>query len=134
MGKIKGEDTQPEIVVRRLLYGLGYRYRLHVGDLPGRPDIVLRPRRAVIFVHGCFWHRHHCGRAYNPKSRVAFWQAKFDANVRRDKKNRRLLTASGWRVLTIWECETKSLSITVLARRLERFLRSQPATRRRNLR
>lgn len=106
MGRIKGCDTAPEIAVRSLLHRCGYRFRLHRKDLPGRPDIVLPGRRTVIFVHGCFWHRHHgCKHAYTPKSNVAFWQEKFEGNVARDRKNAKDLKAAGWRVAVVWECE-----------------------------
>src|SRR3984957_9961917 len=96
MSRIKAKDTEPELIVRRLLHSLGFRYRLHLKSLPGRPDIVLPGKHAVILVHGCFWHRHHCGLAYVPKTRRAFWQAKFDRNVERDKRVQRDLRRSCW--------------------------------------
>ncbi len=106
MRRIRGKDSAPEMVVRRLLHKLGYRYRLHSKELPGRPDIVFAPRRKVIFVHGCFWHRHTaCKFAYNPKSRIDFWTAKFEQNVKRDNRATAALTASGWSTLVVWECE-----------------------------
>lgn len=109
MGRIRAKNTKPELLVRSLLHGLGYRYRLHVRALPGCPDIVLPRHRAIIFVHGCFWHRHrNCRYAYCPKSRQTFWQAKFADNVRRDRKNIRALTQLGWRTLVLWECEIAS--------------------------
>ena len=108
MSRIRGRDTQPEIMVRRVAHGLGFRFRLHRRDLPGRPDLVLPRHRAVVFVHGCFWHRHKgCRYAYEPKSRVRFWTAKFRENVARDGRNEAALRALGWRVLVIWECETR---------------------------
>jgi len=110
MARIRGRDTGPERSVRRLLHGLGYRFRLHVSDLPGRPDIAFRSRRIVIFVHGCFWHRHNCGLAYSPKTRPEFWQTKFEQNVRRDKMVQRALKRAGWRVVVVWECEIVRLS------------------------
>ena len=123
MGRIGGKDTKPEIVVRQILHRLGFRFRLHRNDLPGRPDIVLPRFRTVIFVHGCFWHRHEgCKYAYVPKTRVPFWVAKFAGNVKRDEVHSRELRAKGWRVLTVWECETESRqSVKVyLTRRLGR--------------
>lgn len=108
MSRIRGVDTKPERIVRSLLHELGYRFRLHRRDLPGRPDIVLPRYRSVIFVNGCFWHRHTgCRFAYNPKSRIEFWQEKFSGNVARDLRNTRELEALGWRCLTVWECEVK---------------------------
>lgn len=108
MAKVRGANTAPELVVRRILWRLGYRFRLHVRKLPGSPDIVLPRYRTAIFVHGCFWHRHPgCAKATTPKSRVEFWSSKFSANVERDDRNRRDLLARGWKVATIWECETR---------------------------
>jgi DNA mismatch endonuclease (patch repair protein) len=109
MGRIKGRDTGPEMVVRRLLHRLGYRYRLHARDLPGRPDIVFRSRRVAIFVHGCFWHRHpnpECRLARLPKSRLDFWLPKLEGNLARDLENQGRLETMGWKVLVIWECQT----------------------------
>lgn len=109
MSRIKSRDTTPELAVRKVLYRMGYRYRLHSPAVPGKPDIVLKRFRAAIFVHGCFWHRHPgCKFAYIPKSRVEFWTKKFEANVRRDKEVKKQLSDMGWKYLTIWECETKS--------------------------
>ena len=108
MAKIRGKNTRPELAVRSLLHRAGYRFSLHRKDLPGRPDIVLRKYHTVVFVHGCFWHRHkNCKIASMPKSNVAFWQAKFDRNVANDKKHTRQLRKMGWHVLTVWECELK---------------------------
>jgi len=110
MSRIRGKDTKPEIIVRSLLHRRGYRFRIHKKDLPGKPDIVLPKYKTVIFVHGCFWHRHEgCKYAYKPKSRVDFWNAKFDETVIRDKRNRKQLKATGWNVEIIWECETKDM-------------------------
>lgn len=109
------------MAVRRLVHSMGYRYRLHVGNLPGKPDMVFRSRRAVVFVHGCFWHRHPgCALARLPKSRIAFWKTKLEGNSERDAKNLALLRSDGWHVLTVWECETKNTE--ALAQRLRRFL------------
>lgn len=106
MGRIRGADTGPEMAVRRAAHRLGYRFRLHRRSLPGRPDLVFPSRRAAIFVHGCFWHRHEgCRKASSPKTRVEFWEAKFARNVERDAEVQQRLRAAGWRVLVIWECE-----------------------------
>ena len=106
MGRVKGADTKPEMVVRRLVHAMGYRYRLHSRDLPGKPDIVFRRKKKVIFVHGCFWHRHPgCKLARIPKSRLDFWVPKLEGNRERDIRNQGTLERMGWRVLVIWECE-----------------------------
>lgn len=108
MAKIKARDTRPELVVRRWLHRAGYRFRLHRGDLPGCPDIVLARHCTAVFVHGCFWHRHPgCARASTPHTRQAFWLSKFSRNVARDRAVRSALQDLGWRVLVIWECETR---------------------------
>jgi len=108
MSRIRARDTQPEKIVRHAAYALGLRYRLHRKDLPGSPDIVFPGRRCAIFVHGCYWHRHPgCRLAYTPKSNIAFWEAKFERNVTRDKEAIAALEADGWRTAIIWECETK---------------------------
>lgn len=108
MSRIRGKDTTPEMIVRRLVHSMGYRYRLHVRSLPGTPDIVFHSRRQAIFVHGCFWHRHgkRCPLTRLPKSRLDFWRPKLERNHERDAINRRLLRAAGWQVLTVWECQT----------------------------
>ncbi|MGO4705864.1 very short patch repair endonuclease [Microvirga sp. 2MCAF38] len=122
MSAIRGRNTKPELVVRRLLRELGIGYRLHVRDLPGRPDIVMKGRKKIIEVRGCFWHRHPgCRFAYMPKSRIDFWERKFASNVERDRRNDMALQNSGWDVLTIWECETADAK--VLRQRVEGFLR-----------
>ncbi|EIU4785286.1 MULTISPECIES: very short patch repair endonuclease [Pseudomonadaceae] len=105
MAGIRGSNTSPEMKVRRLLHRHGFRYRLHQKDLPGKPDLVLSRYRVCIFVHGCFWHRHPgCRYATSPKTRLDFWQRKFDQNVARDTRNKAVLLASGWRVIQLWEC------------------------------
>lgn len=114
MSRIRGRDTAPELVVRRFLHREGFRYRLHVRDLPGRPDIVLPKYGVVIFVNGCFWHAHTCQKGRVPSSRTAFWAEKFKSNRRRDARSRRALRKAGWRVLTVWEC---SLSTKAKAER-----------------
>lgn len=110
MRAVKGKDTKPEVALRKALFALGYRYRLNVKDLPGKPDLVFPKHRAVIFVHGCFWHGHNCKRgAREPKSNVDYWREKIARNKRRDKMNAAALRKLGWRVITVWECELKSL-------------------------
>ncbi len=109
MSRIKSKDTAPEILVRSFLHRKGFRFRLNVKSLPGSPDIVLKKHRTAIFVHGCYWHRHPgCKFAYTPKSRIEFWEIKFQQNIERDKKKEQLLVEAGWKVLTVWECETKT--------------------------
>lgn len=105
MSRIRGRDTRPELVLRRLLHAAGFRYRLHHTRLPGRPDLVFPKYGAVVFVHGCFWHRHTgCRVANTPKSNVEFWTAKFQRNVARDALVESRLRSAGWRVLVVWEC------------------------------
>ncbi|MNJ34468.1 Very short patch repair protein [compost metagenome] len=124
MGRIRSKNTQPELVVRRLVFALGYRYRLHVKGLPGSPDLVFWGRRKVIFVNGCFWHGHpDCRLGRLPKTRVEFWQDKIDRNRQRDRVNIASLEATGWRVLTVWQCELKF--IERLANRLNEFIQSE---------
>ena len=111
MAQVKGRDTRPEMIVRSLLHHMGYRFRLHRQDLPGNPDIVLPKFRTVIFVHGCFWHRHlGCKRASTPSSNTMYWQRKFERNMARDEQNKAYLISDGWRVLVIWECELKDVA------------------------
>lgn len=124
MSRIKSRDTQPERAVRSLLHRLGYRFRLHRADLPGKPDIVLPRYKTVIFVNGCFWHRHEgCRFAYTPKTRIDFWQKKFSENVFRDQRAQESLMASGWKVIVIWECELREQA--ALGKRLETKLVGQ---------
>lgn len=120
MRRIKSKGMKPEMVVRRQVHGLGYRYRLHRKDLPGKPDLVFGPRRAVIFVHGCFWHQHDCRDGRVPSSNREYWEPKLARNVERDGEARRGLKAMGWRVMVVWECETKDEA--TLADRLVAFL------------
>lgn len=107
MQNIRGRDTKPEVVVRRLLHRRGFRFRLHVPTLPGRPDIVLPKYRTIILVHGCFWHRHGCRWTTTPATREDFWKAKFTSNVNRDRVVRELLEEAAWQVIVVWECETR---------------------------
>jgi DNA mismatch endonuclease (patch repair protein) len=104
MGRIKGKNTRPELAVRRILHAAGFRYRLHAKDLPGRPDIVLRSRKTLVFVNGCFWHGHDCHGTRLPKSNRRFWNAKIKANMARDVCNLAECRRLGWRVLVVWEC------------------------------
>ena len=121
MARIHGKNTKPELVVRRLAHALGYRFRLHRKDLPGSPDLVFPTRRKVVFVHGCFWHRHPgCKKASTPTTRRSFWETKFDQNVERDVRKEVQLMAAGWEVLVIWECETRDAE--AVAARLREFL------------
>lgn len=126
MGRVRNKDTKPELVVRRLTHSMGYRYRLHSGKLPGRPDMVFAGRRKVILVHGCFWHRHRevtgdaCPLTRTPKSRLDFWGPKFEANKERDERNQGKLREAGWDYLVVWECQLRD--IDALAGRIRSFL------------
>lgn len=121
MALVHAKDTKPELAVRRLTHGLGYRYRLHRRDLPGTPDLVFPGRGKIILVHGCFWHRHiGCALARLPKSRMDFWLPKLTANAERDARNLRALRRLGWSVMTIWECQARDTAR--LARRIRRHL------------
>ena len=123
MAKIRSRDTKPEIIVRRICWGLGYRYRLHAKDLPGRPDIVFRRLQKVIFVNGCFWHQHRgCSEGHIPKTRREYWIPKLTGNKRRDVLNKSRLTRMGWKYLVVWECQTADPER--LLRLLSRFLSS----------
>ena len=122
MSRVRGRDTAPEMIVRKIAHGLGFRFRLHRRDLPGSPDLLFPRYRAVIMVHGCFWHRHPgCKYASSPKTRVRFWEDKFEGNVVRDRRNEEDLHELGWRVMVIWECETKDRE--AVAERIVGFLR-----------
>ena len=114
MSAIKSKNTKPEVEVRKLLHSMGFRFRLHKKDLPGSPDIVLPKYKTVIFVHGCFWHRHqNCKYASNPKTRVDFWNKKFNDNIERDNKNQKDLKSLGWESKIIWECEIKNKELLI---------------------
>jgi DNA mismatch endonuclease (patch repair protein) len=120
MSRIRGKDTGPERIVRSLLHRMGYRFRLHVRGLPGKPDVVLPKYRTVILVHGCFWHRHRrCKNCTTPTNRREFWISKLEGNAERDRRHVRALRTLGWRVLVVWECETER---TGFARRLRGLL------------
>jgi DNA mismatch endonuclease (patch repair protein) len=125
MRRIRGKDTRPEFVVRRLVHGMGYRYQLHRRGLPGTPDIVFAPRRQVIFVHGCFWHWHpdpSCRIAGLPKSRLEYWAPKLAANRAPDAATQGMLREAGWRVLVIWECKTAKRDWPALQEAMRSFL------------
>ena len=126
MSGIKSKNTKPEILVRKVLHRIGYRFRLHMKDLPGKPDIVLARHRVVVFVHGCFWHGHeNCSLFRPPKTRTEFWEAKIAGNKARDKKALRELSRSGYRIVEIWECALKgksSLEIGQIEYQLHRFI------------
>lgn len=118
MSGIRGKNTLPEMLIRKILFAAGYRFRLHGKDLPGAPDVVLPCRKVAIFVHGCFWHRHaHCKYAKLPASRPEFWKAKLDGNVERDQRAIEALISNGWRVLTVWECSTRSVEALHMLRK-----------------
>ncbi|HWX54920.1 MAG TPA: DNA mismatch endonuclease Vsr [Verrucomicrobiae bacterium] len=124
MGRVRSKNSRPELFVRKLVFALGYRYRLHAKDLPGHPDLVFRKARKVIFVHGCFWHRHAaCALARLPKSRLDFWVPKLEGNKIRDRRVKRTLAKQGWKVLTIWECHVKDAAR--LQSRIRRFLNAE---------
>lgn len=121
MSRVRGKDSKAELAVRSLVHGLGYRYRLHAKDLPGKPDLVFRPRKKAIFVHGCFWHRHKdCKLARLPKSKLDFWIPKLEGNRKRDVRDQTALLKSGWKYLVIWECEIRDKN--KLTRKIIRFL------------
>lgn len=120
MQAVKSKDTKPEMIVRRCLYAMGYRYRLHRKDLPGKPDIAFIGRRKAIFVHGCFWHWHGCAKGRLPKSRLDYWRPKLEENVNRDKTKLAEIEALGWKVLVIWQCELSNRDN--LALRLQQFV------------
>lgn len=124
MRAVKGRDTGPEIIVRRLVFSMGYRYILHRADLPGKPDLAFMGRRKVVFVHGCFWHGHECVRgAREPKANREYWVAKIARNRDRDRRDAASLSSQGWKILVIWECELKDL--TRVRDRLAEFLTSR---------
>jgi DNA mismatch endonuclease, patch repair protein len=123
MRAVKSRDTKPEMIVRRLLYSMGYRYRLHRKDLPGNPDIVFPGSRKIIQVHGCFWHGHACKRGNrSPKTNTEYWSRKIARNIERDASTEAALHDLGWDVLTVWECQTATVSHIALADRLKAFL------------
>lgn len=124
MRRIRSKDTAPEFMIRQLLHSLGYRYRLHRHDLPGRPDIVFPGRRKVIFVHGCYWHAHGCKLSHTPKSNEDYWSPKLQRNVERDQRNRARLLELGWQTFVVWECEVRDAAW--VEQRLRAFLAPEP--------
>jgi DNA mismatch endonuclease (patch repair protein) len=126
MRAVKSKDTRPELAVRRALHREGFRYRLHVRALPGSPDIVFPSRRTVVFVHGCFWHGHDCPRGKSPTSNVEFWVRKIEENKRRDGRTTDQLQADRWRVITIWECQTRMVQMGQHMRSLLGSLSNEP--------
>jgi DNA mismatch endonuclease (patch repair protein) len=131
MSGIRGANTKPELTIRSGLHALGFRFRLHANDVPGKPDLVLPRYRAAIFVNGCFWHHHDCHLFRLPSTRTEFWQNKIEGNVRRDAKVRALLANAGWRQLVVWECALKGrtrLDPDDLMQRISKWLRSEKTT------
>lgn len=126
MKSVPQKDTKPEMRLRKALHGMGFRYRLHDKKLPGSPDMVFPKYKVVVFVHGCFWHRHGCKYTTTPSTRKEFWQAKFKANIERDKRNIRYLKEAGWRVMVVWECVIKgeNADIESMLKEVAKFLNS----------
>lgn len=121
MSRVKNKNTKPELMVRSIIYHLGYRFRLHRSDLPGKPDIVLSGCRKVIFVHGCFWHGHEeCKRSARPSTNISFWEEKLNKNIEHDKQHLKQLRENGWDALVVWQCELKD--VDRLIEKLQRFL------------
>lgn len=125
MAGIRAKNTKPELLVRRGLHAMGFRYKLHEKGLPGRPDLVLPKHRVVIFVHGCFWHRHECGSFRWPQSRRNFWRTKLDGNADRDIRHLKALAALGWRCAVVWECQLKPQSLSDIIAGLSDWIRNQ---------
>ena len=129
MSKIRSKNTKPELTLRRALHARGYRYQLHRRDLPGSPDLVFPKYRSIVFVHGCFWHRHvGCTKATLPKTRIEFWEKKFDDNLERDRRTLVQLRKAEWQTLVVWECELAKVSIAVTVDRVAKWLDGNLAT------
>lgn len=127
MALVRSKDSKPEMKARRLIHAMGFRYRLHVPNLPGKPDIVFPSRKKLIFIHGCFWHRHeNCAHARIPKARQEFWLDKLTKNRDRDARIEKELCDAGWQVLTLWECEIKNKNKVILEEKIRGFLGAQP--------
>ncbi len=123
MSAVHSKNTDPEMIVRKMLFSSGYRYRLHDGKLPGNPDLVFASRKKAIFVNGCYWHRHNCSKGRStPKTREDFWKDKFEANIQRDARNKKYLKKMGWDVLVVWECQIKRSKEDFLLVKLIGFL------------
>lgn len=120
MGRVRGKNTKPEMIVRSVVHRMGFRFRLHRKNLPGTPDIVLPKHKKIILVHGCFWHGHDCPRSKHPASHQEFWDRKLNSNIERDARNHSALEASGWSILVVWECETRKPEL--LLEKLRGFL------------
>lgn len=128
MSAVRGANTKPELLIRKALHKSGFRFRLHAPDLAGRPDMVFPKYKAVLFVHGCFWHRHDCGLFRMPSTRKDFWTAKLDGNAARDERTRRTLCLKGWRVGLVWECSVRGAdrsSVEEVAGRIAKWLRGE---------
>jgi len=123
MSRIRESDTKPEIAVRWLVYGMGYRYRLHVSGIPGKPDLVFRPRKKVIFVHGCFWHQHGCRHYRMPRTRKHFWEPKLAKNKERDARVKQEIEELGWKAMIVWECQIAD--IAALKKDIKEFLEKE---------
>jgi DNA mismatch endonuclease (patch repair protein) len=127
MSRITSKDTAPEVIFRRLIHRAGFRYRLHVKTLPGKPDLVLKKYRTVVFIHGCFWHGHEgCKRGNMPKTNKKYWKNKIERNIARDKKNVKILKRSGWNVFIVWECELKEPENVL--KKFHRFIKTKNDT------
>ncbi len=122
MSRITGKDTKPELIIRKILFSEGYRYRLHIKDLPGKPDIVFASRKKVIFINGCFWHGHNCKKAALPETNRNFWEKKLTGNKERDKRNLVKLKAMGWKSLVIWQCQIKKNKLETQINKIKAFL------------
>ncbi len=122
MSKIKSKNTKPELLIRKLLYQKGYRYRLHKQNLPGKPDMVFGKLKKLIFINGCFWHGHKCGKNISPENNKLFWKNKIEKNKKRDNENFNKLKAMGWKCLIVWQCEIKLKNLNLLLKKLISFL------------
>ena len=125
MARIRGTDTKPEVAVRKYLFSKGFRFRKNVKDLPGKPDIVLPKYKTVIFVNGCFWHKHNCSRFVWPLTNTEYWRSKIQRNVENDQKNLELLQKSGWNVITVWECQLKKNDLNETMDKVISIIRSE---------